>query len=64
MFVDAGQLKCVLKDKETGYALWAAGTSIDQMFGVLESLLNDPTAVWRQDRQETGSTKRVKPGKG
>jgi len=63
-FTDAGQLKCVLKDKETGYSLWAAGSSLDSMFSVLEALLNDPTAVWRQDKQETGSSARVKKPRG
>lgn len=60
IFCDAGQLKCVLKDKETGLSLWAAGVSFESMFSVLEALLNDPTAVWRQDKLETGSSARVK----
>lgn len=60
VFMDSGQLKCVLKDKETGLSLWAAGVGFDSLFSVLESLLNDPTAVWRQDKNDTGSSARVK----
>jgi len=63
VFCDGGQLKCVLKDKENGLSLWASGVSFESMFAVLEALLNDPTAVWRQDRNETGSSARVKPRK-
>lgn len=63
LFTDAGQLKAVLKDKETNLSLWSAGQSIEQVLGVMEALLLDPTAVWRQDRQETGSSNRVKPQK-
>lgn len=64
VFCDGGQLKCVLKDKETNLSLWASGVSFETMLSVLEALLNDPTAVWRQDKQETGASGRVKPRKG
>lgn len=64
MFMDQGQLKCVLKDKESGTSLWAAGISLESMFGVLEALLNDSTAVWRQDKLETGTSARVKKPRG
>ncbi len=64
MFYDAGQLKGVLKDRETSHALWAAGDGPESLFGVMEALLNDPTAVWRQDKVENGVSARIKPKRG
>jgi len=54
LFADGGMVKCVLKDREAGLCLWAASKSFQELFGVVESLLNDPAAEWRVDRQLPG----------
>lgn len=54
IFADGGMAKCVLKDRATGLCLWASCPNLSNLFGVLESLLNDPGAEWRVDRQVSG----------
>lgn len=54
LFTDGGVVKCVLKDREAGLCLWAASKTFQELFGVVEALLNDPAAEWRADRQLPG----------
>jgi len=54
LFADGGMVKAVLKDREAGLCLWAASKSFQELFGVIESLLQDPAAEWRHDRQLPG----------
>lgn len=59
VFTDGGVVKCVLKDRDMGVCLWVASSGMDGLFVTLETALNDPTAVWRVDRAEGGTAKRV-----
>jgi hypothetical protein len=54
IFTDGGSIKAVLKDRDAGLCLWAASKTISGLFGVVEALLCDPEAEWRQDRQVAG----------
>lgn len=54
IFSDGSMVKAVLKDREAGLCLWCASKSFQELFGVIEALLNDPAAEWRVDRLQPG----------
>jgi len=63
LFKQDGIIKVMLRDKDTGLCLWAAGNGLFASLNAVEGLLCDPKADWRQDRQEAGQkAKRVQRG--
>lgn len=63
LFKQDGMIKVMLRDKDTGLCLWAAGGGLFAALNAVEGLLGDPKADWRQDRQEPGTrAKRVQKG--
>lgn len=54
LFADGGVVKVLLKDRALGHCLWAASKTFSDVFAVLEGLLNDPGADWREDRNAPG----------
>lgn len=63
LFKQDGMIKAMLRDRDTGLCLWAAGNGLFAVLNALEGLLCDPKADWRQDRQVEGQkAKRVTKG--
>jgi hypothetical protein len=60
IFAQDGILKAMLRDRDAGLCLWGSAPTVGGLFEVLEGMLSDPKADWRQDRQQPGQTaKRV-----
>jgi len=61
LFVQDGQWKAILKDKQDGLCLWVSAQTIAALWTSLEACLVDPETVWRTDRYAgANSAKRVK----
>lgn len=56
IFAAEGVWKATLRDREEGRCLWVAADSFDELWTVLEASVNDPAAVWRDDRLSGADT--------
>jgi hypothetical protein len=64
IFVDGGQFKAVLKDKDEELCLWMAALAFEDIFVGLELALSDERTVWRLDRAANGGkSSRVQKGR-
>lgn len=62
IFFQDGQVKGMLRDKDQGLCLWATAKGCSQLLELIETMLDDPEAEWRIDRQAEGDkAKRRKP---
>lgn len=59
LFMQDGCIKGMIADKDLGQCLWVAGQGVFEVLAALEAGLLDPQAVWRQDRSDGGTAKRV-----
>lgn len=60
MFFGAQGLTAVLSDKEEGVGCFANAATLVGLLDELEAAVQNPATVWRQDKQATGSSARVK----
>lgn len=59
---DDGQLAGTLNDRDNGRACFAVAPALMLVLDTLEAVASNPATVWREDRQQTGSSKRKKNG--
>lgn len=59
---DDGQLAGTLNDRDNGRACFAVALTLLGVLDTLEAVASSPATVWREDRQQTGSSKRRKNG--
>jgi hypothetical protein len=55
---DDGTLGAVLNDKDNGRVCFAAGDTLTGLLDGLEAVAANPLTVWREDKNQTGSSKR------
>jgi len=54
LFVDAGCLKVMLKDRDAGRVLFLSAASLDELLAGLEARLREGTGEWKVDRPPAG----------
>lgn len=57
---DDGALGCVLNDKDNGRNCFAASTAIMTLLDAIETVCSSDDTEWREDRAQTGTSKRIK----
>ena len=57
---DDGTLGAVLNDKDNGRVCFAAGDTVLGLLDALDGVAANPLTVWREDKNQTGSSKRKK----
>jgi hypothetical protein len=60
LFVQDGQIKAMLRDKDQGLCLWATAKGASQVLSLLETMVSDEDTDWREDRQAPGQQARRK----
>jgi hypothetical protein len=50
IFCDAGALKAMLKDRDSGMCLWITAPALGSLLDVADAKLVDPAAEWKKDR--------------
>lgn len=56
LFVQDGQWKAILKDKQDALCLWVTAPTMATLWSSMEACLLDPETVWRKDRYAGAKT--------
>jgi len=60
IFRQGAEIRCVLNDKETGFALWGAGETLKEAMASIEQQLRLPEPPWRENAWQSPNRARKK----